>query len=112
VLGRWQGYVTEVGRERFRAIVKDEHSRRPDEEVDIDLREVPPADRDLIAPGAVFYWVIGYRDTAGGGRVNESRIRMQRLPAWTEEDLQEVRGRAAEMSLFLGHGDPTPATSK
>jgi hypothetical protein len=112
VMGHWQGYVTEVSHTRFRATITDQRFGRPDEEADFSLKEVPRGDRPLIAPGAVFYLTVGYQEKLGGAQDNVARIRVQRLPALTEEEIREDRGWAKEVSELLSHGSPESATSR
>lgn len=110
VSGRWQGYVMSVDGEFFHARLADDLGRNPDEDAEIFIREISEGDRDLLKPGAIFYWIVGYRDKLGGGRTRESVIRMQRLPAWTEEEIAEA-GRRAESSLQLLGNDGSASTT-
>jgi hypothetical protein len=77
----------------------------PDELVDIQRMEFADADADLVAPGAVFYWSIGYRVTPGGTKERLSVIRMRRLPQPTRRQLERISREAAELSrMFGGNG--------
>jgi len=59
-LQKWEGYVTEVGSVTFRARLHVLLGEGSDQEAEIYIEEISPADRGLIEPGAVFYWTIGY----------------------------------------------------
>jgi hypothetical protein len=99
VLQKWEGTVTAVERGEFSALLRDlTDPSRADERIDLPFEEVPEEDRDLIAPGAIFYWCIGYRDHADGQRERVSLIRFQRLPAWTERELAEARSAARALA--------------
>jgi len=48
---------------------------RPELTATLSLDEVPDADRPLVAPGAVFYWGIGYKVEHHGQKSLQSSIR-------------------------------------
>lgn len=111
-LASWEGVVTDVSSETFNARLvtiggKDEY----DAEIPVD--EVAESDRDLLAPGAVFYWYLGYRISVAGTRERSSVIRFRRLPAWTQADLTRVENRTEAFRRLLGEcspeDDPTSA---
>lgn len=79
-LAKWVGRVQRVHGDSFVAIVQDQLSDSPDEEVELARSEVSEADEPLLRPGAVFYWSIGYRELLGRQRWRESAIRFRRLP--------------------------------
>lgn len=102
LLQLWEGRVIEVRGKEFTAIISDRTNPDfPDEEVTLDLEEVPIDDLLLIKPGAVFYWSIGYADHPGRPRVRESRIRFRRLPKWTQAELDLAKEKAEKLSTFL-----------
>jgi hypothetical protein len=80
----------------------DQSHDGPDEEAEIPLEEISEEDQALVQPGAIFYWSIGYLDSRGGQRIRASVIRFRRLPAWTTEELQAARRKAASMRELLG----------
>lgn len=81
---QWEGTVVGVGPDSFTAILKDRlNLEAPEESVDIFLEDVSEADLKLVAPGALFYWSIGYEDT-DRGRENKSIIKF-RQPEQPEE---------------------------
>ncbi len=101
VLQSWEGYVLEVNKDSFVARLIDQSGRDDDEEAEIYLEEVDPGDRGLVAPGAYFYWSIGYRD-GRRGRERVSVIRFRRLPAFTEQDRTRARAEARRAGRLLG----------
>lgn len=106
-LQRWEGVVTTIEEETFVARLTDLTSEGPDEEVELPLADVPGEDRDLLEPGAVFYWAIGYRDEASGQRQRVSALRFRRLPVWSAGELRAAGERAAEVAAALGvEGEP------
>ena len=60
-----------------------------------------PEDLDLLEPGAVFYWNIGYRDRPSG-RERISTIRFRRLPVWTADELKVADQEAARVREKIG----------
>ena len=95
-LQEWEGVVEEVGEDSFDARLVDRTQDSPDEVLeDFPLDDISEEDRSLVAPGAVFYWCIGYR-VRKGQRSRMSEIRFRRLPAWGEGEIEEARQKAEE----------------
>ena len=87
----------------FVAILTDRTDpSRPDEEASFDFEEVPPNERHLIQPGAVFYFFIGTECTRAGQQRNVSIIEFQRSPSWTRSALKRVDARARRIAGVLG----------
>jgi hypothetical protein len=101
LMQKWEGVVTKIIDEFFTATLKDLSAEGEDEEAEIPIEEISPADIKLLAPGAVFYWCIGYRDTLIGQRIRASEIRFRRLPTWSVRELQNARKEAEEISELL-----------
>jgi hypothetical protein len=102
LLQKWEGVVKKVGSDTFIAQLTDLSSQSEDEEAEIPIEEISLADKAMLAPGAVFYWCIGYRDTPGGQRIRASEIRFRRLPSWTLTELDKARKEAEELGDLLG----------
>jgi len=100
-LQQWEGVVDTVHDGTFIARLVDRTAEGPDEEAEFDVTEPPFGDRNLIAPGAVFYWSVGYRTSATGTRSRTSIVSFRRLPAWTEKEKQQARERAREIARAL-----------
>ena len=91
----WEGTVTEVRDGEFVAILSDRTSpKNPDEQVAFDFGEVSPADRELVRPGSVLYWIVGSERTVGGQVKNVSILQFRRVPAWTQSALSRAAVRA------------------
>jgi len=101
-LQKWEGVVEEVKSDYFVARLVDLTEPNQDEEAEFALDDVPEADRPLIAPGAIFYWNIGYLDNRHGQRYRASLIRFRRLPAWTEDEIKASREEAERIANALG----------
>jgi len=102
VLQKWEGVVTSVGTDSFVARLKDlSFYSDEDEEAEFPIEEISQADIALLAPGAVFYWCVGYWDTVIGQRRRASEIRFRRLPTWSKMQLQKARKEAEELSELL-----------
>jgi len=98
----WEGIVGKVTEEEFIASLQDKtNPSNPEEGVEISLGEVSDEDRNLVRPGAVFYWSIGYEDSLGFPRQRVSRIRFRRLSGWTPQEIMMSEEKAKEFaSLF------------
>ncbi len=102
-LQMWEGVVETVGKETFAAKLVARSGNSPDHHAEIYVEDLSESDRRLLAPGAVFYWSIGYLDTLTGQRKKESIIRFRALPRWTASDIERGKLRASELYEFL-HG--------
>ena len=100
VLQKWEGIVLDVLRESFTARLIDLTLEGSDEEAEFALDEIDEGDKDLLKPGAVFYWNIGYSDSPSG-RARVSIIRFRRLPVWRSEELQRAKRDAERLSGLL-----------
>ena len=94
-LQKWEGYVLRVLKDSLWVRLIDLTHQAPDAEGEIQLDEITQDDFELIKPGAIFYWNIGYLDLYSGTRQRSSIIRFQRLPVWSSEEI-DVGRREAE----------------
>lgn len=103
LLQLWEGVVQEVREDSVLVTLIDQtHREYPDEEAELTMAEIPEGDRDLIMPGAVLYWSVGYKEGPGQPRERVSRIRFRRLPAWNKTDLDRAHANAQELARLLG----------
>ncbi len=100
-LESWEGTVTSVLDDGFVATITSSINGMP-EEAEFDLDEITEFDRDLLAPGAVFYWTIGYRRTFGEPLRRTSTLMFRRLPAYSRRSLTEAREAARQLKERLG----------
>lgn len=101
VLQKFEGTVQSVQGDSFVARLIDKTNSEPEEEAEIPLAEIMPGDRDLVKPGAVFYWVIGYRREEYGQLSRSSMIRFQRLPSWSAAEVERAKKAAETFLSFL-----------
>lgn len=102
-LQKWEGVVLQVTLECIIARLVDlTQPGASEEEAEIPLNELSEEDRDLIQPGAVFYWNIGYLDSQSGQRTRVSIIRFRRLPAWTRKEIESAGREAARIRAAFG----------
>ena len=98
VLQYYEGVVLKVGRDSFWARLYNKTLQEADdEEGEFPFDEVSKDDRWLIKPGSIFYWHIGYLDSASGQRRRQSVIRFRRLPALTAGELRLAREKAKKL---------------
>jgi hypothetical protein len=100
-LQSWEGVVLDVHEGSFVARLVDVADMHPEEEVTLSRDELSDFDLELLEPGAILYWTIGYLQRARGSRERVSRIRLRRLPAWSRLELAEARERAATLASDL-----------
>jgi hypothetical protein len=93
--------VLDVQGDSFVVRLVDVAEKHLDEEVTLSTDELSDFDLDLLEPGAVLYWTIGYIQRVRGARERVSRIRLRRLPAWSRRELNEARERATELAREL-----------
>jgi CheY-like chemotaxis protein len=77
-----------VGSESFEAQLFDPAHRSVVEHAEFSIRELPPDGLKLLRPGAVFYWMIGYRDLGSRQRKRESVIWMRRSGRMGQDKFQ------------------------
>ena len=98
VLQQWEGIVTDIGRETFWGEVVDLTDRsNPSEVVEIPFSEIATSDRQLLKPGSVFYWSIGYETSPGGQIRRVSEIRARRSPVWSQHAVDSIKSRAKQL---------------
>jgi len=102
ILQQWEGVIIEVGNSDFTAELRNlTEIDSPPQVAEFPYSEISNSDRSLVAPGAVFYWSIGYDTTPGGQVRRVSEIRLRRSPEWTERKLEAVAAEAKEWYRIL-----------
>ncbi len=99
-LQRWEGYVIEILDEYFIARITDLDDEHEDEEIEVMFSEISEDDQELIRPGAIFNWHIGYEMERGTVK-RSSIIRFRRMPKWTESDKEKAESFEKELKHFL-----------
>jgi hypothetical protein len=106
----WEGTVMEVRGQAFVAVLSDKtQPNSPDERVEFERFELRDEDRELVAPGAVFYWMIGTERTASGQVRNISTIELSRLPLWTRSSLKAACEKTARTKQWFQANGNHPA---
>jgi hypothetical protein len=100
-LQKWQGYVLRVTDNFLYVRLVDLNRVGIDEETEIPIEEISGDDKELIKPGAIFYWNIGYLDSYGGQRSRVSVIRFQRLPSWSREEIDAAKREAGRLQKII-----------
>ena len=110
-LQKWEGTVLEVLKESFwTRLVNHTDESKPDEEAEFSMGEVHPDDRQLVRPGAVSYWNIGYSDSISGQRTRVSTLIFRRLPVWTDEEFERAHREGRRLLELFGE-DASAGTS-
>ena len=91
VLQQFEGKVTEVYEDQtFRADLIDLTDKTSElENAEFSIEEIHPLDRDLIVPGSVFYWIMGYETTPSDYK-RVSEIRLRRSPRWSDHEIDSI----------------------
>lgn len=84
LLAKWEGIVDDVLVDSFTAELHDIHGDDTPKVAEFALEEVDPADRNLVRPGAVFYWSVGYNVYISGQQERASSMYFRRLPVRTQ----------------------------
>lgn len=103
-LQQWAGVVIVVGSDAFTCKLYDLTEDNPEEIAEIPLKDLMDDDFDLLRPGGVFYWSIGYHQTRSGQRIRESIIRFRRLPTWSKKEIDTARIESEAASRKLKWG--------
>ena len=98
----WEGAVISKEKDSFTARLFDETNEDEGEkEVEIEYDEISEDDLNLLEPGAIFNWYIGYQESAFGQRERKSTIVFRRLPAWTKREIEEAKGKTQRIKEIL-----------
>lgn len=102
-LQEWEGHVIEVGDKTFKARLIDitAGERHDREEVELPIDDLTDDDREILAPGRVFRWAIGYQRSRAGSKKRVSQIVFRRLPQWTERELAEAKEEGRQLSAAI-----------
>ena len=102
-LQEWEGTVTEVDGDTFTARLTDltAGKRVAEEEADFLIDDLTDDDRQLLVPGAIFRWAVGYQRSSGGSKKRVSHIVFRRLPMLTDKDVAEAKEEGARRSAAL-----------
>jgi len=100
-LQQWEGTVTDLSDDQFVAVLRSLSGDIPDKRVTIDCEEVSAPDQQLVRPGAVFYWTIGYRIEFHGKKSSVSTIKFRRLPNWTRREIERLDQVTSKYDFLL-----------
>jgi hypothetical protein len=102
----WIGRVDAVSDDFFGATLVTRSSPEDIEHAEIEIDEVAPRDRIHLRPGAVFYWVIGYRDEPHGQRLGVSSIIFRKMTKPSPEALERADAEADRTLAALHRKEP------
>jgi hypothetical protein len=110
LLQLWEGTVVQLIDNEFSAVLYDlTNPSHGDERATFSIEEVADPDRPLLAPGAIFYWSLGYEVVRSGTRKAVSEIRFRRLPAWSRRDIARLNIVAEKFSKLFGSSQDSTA---
>jgi hypothetical protein len=106
----WEGTVTELCGQTFMAVLNDKsRPNSPAEQVEFESVELREDDWSLVAPGAVFYWMIGTERTPSGQVRNISNIEFSRLPIWTRSSLKAASEKGSRLEQWFHANGSRPS---
>jgi len=99
----WEGFITHFDDHVFTAKVSDvkDSYGLPTEEVEFDIRELGPGDRNDLRLGGIVRWAIGLERLSNDQRQRVSKVHLRRLPVFTRADIDKARSRADELLQAL-----------
>jgi hypothetical protein len=94
----WEGEVRSIDERKnvMQVRLTPKLSKAEQHTGEIDLEWVAEQDRDLLKPGAVFYWTL-YKETRRGTVINAQSLRFRRLPNWSRRQIQRVREESKDL---------------
>lgn len=102
LLQQWEGFVESIDstENTFCAILKDLEpgGNSTDETAEFSLDEIDSDDIELFRVGAVFRWIIGYRELRHGNRERVSSLYFRRRPALATSMSEEAQSRIKRYS--------------
>lgn len=102
VLNHWEGIVTRIEGDSFFATLTDIFDPSNQElGAEFPTAEVSEIDKDLLAEGAAFRWIIGRRKRSHGTEELVSKIVFRRLPRWTPRQLDRVKTKAQQLAARI-----------
>jgi hypothetical protein len=112
----WEGTVLSASDDSFTArLVNRTRAQAADEEGRFAMAQLSSQeDRNLLVPGAIFYFSVGYEESPSGQRRTSAFLRFRRLPAWTARELADVEAEADRLAALFGvseEGRPGEASS-
>lgn len=98
IIQDWKGYVVDVGESDVTVRLQDmtTHDSVESEEADFPIDEFLDDNRDVVRPGALFRWVIGYERTGNRGRRHFSEIYFRKFPDLSDSIQDDVEKRTAK----------------
>jgi hypothetical protein len=99
VIHIWEGTVVsvDVGAGVMDVRLDDRSGAVASHFAEISLEWVVDQDKELVEPGAIFYWTL-YKEIKRGSISNAEEIRFRRLPNWTKVQLDNVTTEAANLA--------------
>lgn len=111
IIQQWSGVVERVSGQDVVVVLQDlTDTTMPDERVTLDIREFDSNDSELLRPGAMFFWYMGYRQGRKSTKQRFSLFRFRRLPNWTQRELDLARSKAKEMFEFFNNDNTKNVT--
>lgn len=101
VLKKWNGYIVNIEREEFTAILTDPLGKSPDIKASFSIDEVAEGDRDLVVENALFDWVISRERKLHGQIENKDFLIFKRLPMWKKSDLDAKSAKVDAFNAWL-----------
>lgn len=100
----WQGTVTEISDDHFKARLLDKLGDEGEAEAEIPLHEISDGDRGLLVEGAEFVWTVGYIDIDARQRIRASVVKLNRQ-AFLATEMEEMVNSAEQFNFIFEDKD-------
>ncbi|MCV0439292.1 MAG: hypothetical protein K5880_11710 [Hydrogenophaga sp.] len=102
-LESWSGKIEEVDlKSRTYTATVISHDNGAQESAEFGFDEISEDDLELVEPGAMFYWSVGYQIDIYRRRSTASVIRFKRIRHWTRKELEQATANASDdLAWFL-----------
>lgn len=94
---KWEGFVVEIQNNNILVKLNDLTDPGIEEYGEFTFEDINPSDLELVKPGAIFYWSLGYEDY-NGTRKKASYIRFRRLPPPAIIEIDKIKKLAQHLS--------------
>ena len=101
ILKKWNGYIVDIDRQEFTAVLTDPLGNSPDMKASFSIEEVSEGDRDLVVENALFDWVISRERKLHGQIENKDFLIFKRLPMWQKSDLDAKSAKVDAFNAWL-----------
>lgn len=107
--GLWEGRVESIAADSFFAhLVEISGTDRYEDNAEFPLMDIEAEDLELFKIGARFLFMVGYSIDKYGTHTRGSRIRFERIPAWSDDEIIDAYEETKALDSFFEPKDSHP----